>query len=125
MTGETRRVVALDSAARTASGDSGELNADADRNDEIAPQRALFVLDVTAAGGTGPTLDVVIEAQDPASGAWVVVASFAQKAAAGREAIFLGGGADNEFPFGKYRLRWTIAGTTPTFTFSVGAIYIF
>jgi hypothetical protein len=96
-------------AARTASGDSG-------------PQRgyqsadALRVqLDVTAAAGTTPTLDVVIE--DTLDGAnWNVIGTFAQKTGPGREVINI------TTPFtDRLRARWTVGGAAPSFTFSVVA----
>ena len=80
-------------------------------------------LQVTAASGTTPTLDVVIE--DTLDGTnWNVVATFAQKTVAAREVI-------NVFPLkaesatfqpvfaDRIRVRWTVGGTTPSFTFSV------
>jgi hypothetical protein len=70
-------------------------------------------LNVTAASGTTPTLDVVIE--DSIDGTnWNVVGTFAQKVTTGREAINV------TVPFANnLRVRWTIAGTTPSFTFAV------
>lgn len=75
-------------------------------------------LDVTAASGTTPTLDVVIE--DTLDGTnWNVVGTFAQKTATGREVINI------TTPFhGQMRVRWTIGGTTPSFTFSVKAVFV-
>lgn len=70
-------------------------------------------LDVTAASGTSPTLDVVVE--DSLDGTnWNTVGTFAQKTAAGREVI------DVTSPFSdRLRVRWTIGGTTPSFDFDV------
>ncbi|MBW3643112.1 MAG: hypothetical protein KY447_09385 [Actinobacteria bacterium] len=70
-------------------------------------------LDVTAASGTAPTLDAVIE--DSLDGVtWNVIGAFAQKLAVGREVINI------TTPFADMlRTRWTVAGTTPSFTFSV------
>jgi hypothetical protein len=72
-------------------------------------------LDVTAASGTTPTLDVVLE--DSLDGTnWNTVKAFAQKIAAGREVV-------NVLPADQFgqplRMRWTIGGGTPSFTFSV------
>lgn len=94
------------SAARTASGDSGASKGWG------ASKTIRAQLDVTAAAGTSPTLDVVIE--DTLDGTnWNVIGTFAQKTAAGREVINITG------PFSEtLRVRWTIAGTTPSFTFS-------
>lgn len=95
------------SAARTASGDSGVLTGWG------VPNSARVQLDVTAASGTSPTLDVVIE--DTLDGTnWYVVGTFAQKSAGGRDVINL------STPFtDRLRVRWTVGGTTPSFTFSV------
>lgn len=97
------------SVARTASGDTGTLEGWG------VPNAARVQLEVTAATGTGPALDVVVE--DTIDGtSWNVVGTFAQKAAAGREVINL------STPFAdRLRVRWTVAGTTPSFTFSVVA----
>lgn len=95
------------SAARTTSGDTGTITG----YEGASTLRAQ--LDVTAASGTSPTLNVVIE--DTLDGTtWNAVGTFAQKTAAGREVI------NATTPFaGRLRVRWTIAGTTPSFTFSV------
>lgn len=103
--GTTDTMVA--SAARTTSGDSGVLDGWG------VPNSARVQLDVTAVSGVGPTLNVVIE--DTLDGTnWYVVGTFAQKAAVGREVVNL------STPFtDQLRARWTIGGTTPSFTFSV------
>lgn len=95
------------SAARTASGDSGVLTGWG------VPSVARVQLEVTAATGTSPTLDVVVE--DTLDGTnWNVVGTFAQKIATGREVVNLA------TPFAdRLRIRWTVAGVTPSFTFSV------
>jgi hypothetical protein len=92
------------SAARTASGDSGALGG----YGVIRTLRAQ--LDVTAASGN---LDVVIE--DTVDGStWNTVGTFAQKTAVGREVVNVSA------PFSdRVRVRWTIGGVTPSFTFSV------
>lgn len=99
----------LASAARTASGGTGSRE-NYDNADSLRVQ-----LNVTAASGTTPTLDVVIE--DTLDGVnWNVIGTFAQKSGAGREVINI------TTPFGDtVRARWTIGGTTPSFTFSVVA----
>lgn len=103
--GRTEQVVA--SAPRTANGDSGLLPG-------YGPAETLRAqLNVTAAAGVSPTLDVVIE--DTLDGTnWNIVGTFAQKGAVGREVINI------TTPFSdRLRVRWTIAGTTPSFSFSV------
>lgn len=97
------------SVARTASGDSGLLPG-------WGVASTLRVqLDVTAAAGTTPTLDVILE--DTLDGVnWNVVGTFTQRTAAGRQVINV------PAPFAdRLRVRWTIGGTTPSFTFSVVA----
>lgn len=95
------------SAARTASGDSGVLDGWGVAN------TARVQLQITAFAGTSPTLDVVIE--DTLDGTnWNVVGTFAQKTGTGREVVNL------STPFAdRLRARWTVGGTSPSFTFSV------
>ncbi len=97
------------SAARTASGDTGTLTGWGTATNIRAQ------LDVTAASGTSPTLNAVIE--DTLDGSnWNTVGTFAQRTAAGREVINI------TTPFSdRLRVRWTVGGTTPSFTFSVVA----
>jgi len=99
--------VLVASAARTTSADTGEMTGFSDATTLRAQ------LDVTAASGTTPSLTVVIE--DTLDGTtWNVVGTFAAKTAAGREVINV------TTPFAnRLRVRWTITGTTPSFTFSV------
>jgi hypothetical protein len=70
-------------------------------------------LNVTAASGTTPTLDIVIE--DTLDGTnYNTIITFAQKVTTAREVVNV------TVPFaGRIRVRWTIAGTTPSFTFDV------
>lgn len=99
--------VAVASAARAVSGDSGLLTG-------YGPTSTLRIqLNVTAASGTSPALDVVVE--DTLDGAnWNAIATFAQKTAAGREVLNV------TAPYAdRLRLRWTVGGTTPSFTFEV------
>jgi hypothetical protein len=97
----------LDAAVRTVSGSTTAISGFGDRTTLRAQ------LDVTAASGTSPTLDVVIE--DTLDGTnWNPVATFAQKVGPGREVVNV------TAPFtDRLRVRHTIAGTTPSFTFSV------
>lgn len=93
------------SAARTATFQSAAL--------EIGDRgTACLTLDVTAVSGTAPTLDVAIETSADGT-TWRALASFAQKTVAGSERkSFVG--CDRFI-----RANCTIAGTTPSFTFSV------
>lgn len=70
-------------------------------------------LDVTAVSGTSPSLTVFIE--DTLDGTnWNTIGTFAAKTAVGREVINI------TTPFSnRIRARWTISGTSPSFTFSV------
>lgn len=103
----------LASAARTASGASDDIKL-------VFGSKLAVYLDVTAASGTTPTLDVTVMAKDPASGKYFEIGSFTQATATTSEAIFIGGGSDAEFPVKTFRIEYTIGGTTPSFTFSVG-----
>lgn len=115
MTGPTKRhdEVVLASAARS-------VNANAEFSPWRSATRAALYLDVTGATGTGITLDVKVDVKDPAGGGWVEVAAFTQVVAviAAPLRLVLAGPLA-----GKMRVRWVIAGTTPIFTFSVGATY--
>ena len=87
---------------------------------EISDARSVglvsFYLNVSAHAGTTPTLDVDIEAKDPASGGWIVIASFAQVL----EVDSLTAIAPFELPDTRIRANWVIAGTGGSYTFSVG-----
>lgn len=73
-------------------------------------------LDVTAASGTAPTLDVVIETSADGSTGWTSVGSFAQATAVGSERKAFTG-------LNNYvRANYTIGGTTPSFDFTVKAL---
>lgn len=94
------------SAARTASGSTALTG--------LGPAESLRVqLNVTAASGTSPTLNVVVE--DTLDGTnYNTIGTFAQRVAAGREVINI------TTPFADLgRVSWTIGGTTPSFTFDV------
>lgn len=95
------------SAARNASGASAVVPGFGDRTTLRAQ------LEVTAASGTAPTLDVVLE--DTLDGTtFNVVGTFTQATAAARQVVNV------TAPFtDRLRVRWTVAGTTPSFTFSV------
>lgn len=94
------------SAARAATVNGNELEL-GDKGD------ARLKLDVTAASGTTPTLDVAIQTRADAADSWRAVAAFAQKTAAGSERKCFAG--LDRF----VRAVATIGGTTPSFTFSV------
>lgn len=104
---DARLVVA--SAARTTTGTSGA---------NAIPQGAnkvSLMANVTAVTGTGPTLDLTVEWSNDGT-AWAVgepTDSFTQITAVSAKAKeFVVKGA-------AYRVRWTLGGTTPNFTFAV------
>ncbi len=96
----------IESLARTTNGNSNDMRA-------IGGESVRAQLNVTAASGTSPTLNVLIE--DTLDGInYNTIGTFAQKTAAGREIINV------TVPFSEtLRASWTIAGTNPSFSFSV------
>lgn len=102
------RSTPVPSAARTANGNSLTVTG-------YSPTEALRAqLDVTAASGTSPTLDVVIQDSLDGGATWNTIGTFAQRTAAARQVINVAA------PFAPLlRVSWTIGGTTPSFTFSV------
>lgn len=105
--------IALASAARIVSANSADIII------QSGSKLAVY-LDVTAASGTTPTLDITVKAKDPASGKYFLIGTFTQKTGVITDAIFIGGGADTKFAVRTFRVECVIAGTTPSFTFTVG-----
>lgn len=125
----------VSSSARVATGNSGALSWPDDAAD------AVFLLSCSAASGTSPTLDVVIQVTNDDGTTWFGDQRFAQltsatsrtikmltrrvEAQAAAEAATLaatGGASVANGPLSqKIRVLWTIAGTNPSFTFSVVA----
>lgn len=96
------------SAARTTNGNGGVTDVD------LGAGALRAQLNVTAASGTTPTLNVLIE--DSLDGTnWNTVGTFAQKTAVSREVINVTAPFVNNY----LRASWTIGGTTPSFTFDV------
>jgi len=95
------------SAARTTSGDSGVVEG------FQAGSTLRAQLDVTAASGDFPTLDVVLE--DTLDGTnWHLIGTFAQRTGSGVQVINV------TSPFcDRLRARWTIGGPASSLTFSV------
>ena len=104
-----RNFVVVASAARTTTGTSATID---------APEGLDLVLsaNVTAASGTTPTLDLSVEWSSDGGTTWYVADpadTITQFTAAGaRVKRFTVKGSE-------YRIRWTIGGTTPSFTFAV------
>lgn len=119
-----RSYTVLASAARTASGNSLDFTSDAG----ATICAAQFVIDVTAAAGTTPVLVVTIQGLDPTSGKYFTLLATANITAAGTTVLRVGPGfpvaanssANDIMPL-QWRVSYTITGTTPSFTFSVGA----
>lgn len=111
MTASLQRETLHASANETANGNSEDFNVPGD-----GP--GAFYLNITAAGGTSPTLDVTIEEKDPSSGVYFVAATFAVETGAGSQRQTL------DANFGSIlRVRWVIGGTAgPNFTFSLGMV---
>lgn len=99
--------MSVPSAARTASGNTAAAEVGG-----LHTARAF--LDVTAASGTAPTLDVVLETSHDGT-TWRTAKAFGQKTAVSSERL------SNSDLDRFVRWRWTIAGTTPSFTFKVDA----
>jgi len=84
----------------------------------VIGQVVVFFINVTAVSGTTPTLNVYIDIQDPISGAW------AQQDASPQIT------SPQMLPMAepvrstKYRVRWVVGGTSPSFTISVNVVVI-
>jgi hypothetical protein len=76
----------------------------------------VVVLDITAVSGTAPTLDVLIEEYDPASGTYFTIDTFPQQVGVAKVRRTVTG------PHGPFiRASWTLGGTaTPTVTCTIG-----
>lgn len=105
----TRSGQQVASAARTATANGTAF--DTSDVDEITA-----TLTVTAASGTTPTLDVTLETTADGTN-YYTVGSFAQKTTSATEAkVFTGLGSLS-------RWKWTISGTTPSFTFAITSTF--
>lgn len=119
----------------TASGNSGLiLEGSSNPENEVARGVTLLV-NVSAASGTTPTLAFTVQAKDPASGNWFALGPASTTiTTTGQQVIqlSLGDGTDSaavtipvSLPALPWRVAYTIGGTTPSFTFSVGYAYTF
>ena len=104
---EARADAAVASAARTASGEGSVFNTE----DATAFEATLTI---SAASGTTPTLDLALHTTVDGTN-YYAVAAFPQQTTTGAVARAFA-------PLGdKCKWVWTIAGTTPSFTFTVAA----
>jgi hypothetical protein len=124
----TTDTASVASAARTATGNSSDMT-------NLNAAGVTAFVNVTAASGTSPTLLVTLQGKDPISATYyTLVAQAATLTAAGSATLTAypgasGGPASPSATSGMpvprtWRVLWTIAGTTPSFTFSVGINYI-
>jgi len=98
-----------DSSAKTSSGNSGDI-------DISHILHAAVCVDVTAASGTSPTLDLYLEGKDTLSGKYNTIWNPAQ--ITGVTTVWK---ELTDLPYRYIRLRWVIGGTNPSFTFSCAA----
>lgn len=121
------------SAVRTVSGngDTLDLTPYLTLGQTGAPPMLRVQSDVTAASGTTPSLTVVIEDSLDGGMNWNTVGTFTAQTIASRQVqqIAVSGVAQTAgfvwpFNYRKVRARWTITGTTPSFTFSVKAVVL-
>lgn len=114
---------------------TGARTATANSTDQVnySAKGLYLVLDITAASGTTPTLDVKLQGLDPVSGKYVDIpgAAFAQKTTTNTSSLVLYPGVTetaNVQESHPLPLNWravaTIAGTTPSFTFTLAGSYL-
>lgn len=114
------------SAARTSTANSSDFENRTSRGVRL-------FLDITAASGTTPTLDVKVQSKDTETGKYVDLpgGAFAQKTTTGTDDLVIYPGVAetanrsvSDVLSRDWRVVATIAGTTPSFTFSIGACYL-
>jgi hypothetical protein len=144
-----RRVTLLKSTTVSGTGTT----ADGNSLDVSGYTSAILVLNVTAQSGTSPTLDVYVQQELPivsnstwgqvpdgtsawddfahftqvagATGTWVARVVGGSNVAAAQKDASLSAGSVANGPIGSnWRVKYVLAGTTPSFTFSVSAILI-
>ncbi len=123
---ETPSVIVFSSAARTTTTNSSDVS-------KITGKGVKLYLDITAASGSTPTLDLKVQAKDALSDKYfdIVGASFAQKVTTGQDDLVVYPGVAetanrsvSDVMTKTWRIVATIGGGTPSFTFSIGAEYI-
>ena len=112
------------SGAETASGNSVDMVNDCGRN-------AVVTIDITALAGTSPTLTVTLQGCDPASGKYRTILASTALNAVGTTYLkvspHLTAAANSvaqDLMPGRYRVQWTLGGTSPNITFSIGVSII-
>ncbi|MEM2363752.1 MAG: hypothetical protein QXQ20_08685 [Candidatus Nezhaarchaeales archaeon] len=100
-------VVLLPSAARTTNGTSPDIDVGRFLYAEVC-------IDVTAVSGTNPVLNIYIEGRDRYTGKYKVL--FAHENITSVQTIW---DTITMLAFTLVRVRWTISGASPSFTFSV------
>ena len=76
-------------------------------------KEGIFYLDVTAASGTGPTLDIILKVYDDITAKWYELASFDRKVGTCQDVGYVQYGLD-----GKIAVFYVLGGTSPSFTFT-------
>lgn len=110
--GVIKESITLVTGNKTASGNSEDNPIDVSRF-----RQGIFYLEVSAVGGTNPTLDVDIMVKNMASGEWYTKESFEQMTATGNATPIILDTFGQEMA-----IEWTISGTeSPNFTFLVSA----
>lgn len=80
-------------------------------------KEAIIYLDITAASGTNPTLDVTLKVYDSTSAKWFLLATFTQKTGVVQDVGYVEYGIND-----RLAMFYVIGGTnTPSFTFTVSA----
>lgn len=111
------RIIHSDSVARTATGNGGDTppgtgNVD---NGAATTDGGVAVLQVSAASGTTPTLDVKLQHSSDGT-TWADLATFTQQTTVNGEYVTVASGTTvNRY----LRALWTIGGTTPSFNFNL------
>ena len=123
----SREIILFTSAARIVTANSGPVR----QVEQDAYRGVWLYLDVTAASGTTPTLDIIIARYDPASDAYIAIpgAVFTQKTGVVTDELTIYPtltAAPNDIVrehIGEhFRAEATIGGVSPSFTFSLGAL---
>jgi len=106
-------MVLVSTGTRTADGDSTA----SPKNVPSTYDSGIFMIDVSAVGGTSPVLNIYIVSKDGYSGNWFTIAEYLNISAIGQYPIIITKGLGTTLA-----CVWKISGTTPSFTFSVTAI---